>query len=128
MQESEQRHNLDNTVIAVLDPDSETGDAVTDLTDAGFRYEVLRGESGREHLDPGDRHDGLMATVRRLVEHFGDEYQVLDRLDDALAAGKLVVSVDTRPENANRAVDILRRHGGHYLWRFGEWTFTDVGD
>lgn len=128
MKESKHRHNLDNTVIAVLDPEPEIADVITDLADAGFLCEILRGDSGRAHLDPGDRHEGPGSAVRRLVEHFGDEYQVLDRLDAALASGRLVVSVVTQPGNATQAVDILRRHGGHYVWKFGEWTFANVGD
>jgi hypothetical protein len=127
MQDTRQPHRLDNTVIAVLGSEPETEDAISGLAAAGYEYEVLSGEPGRRHLRSGEN-GGVVAILRRIAAVFGDEHRVLDRLDEALSAGALVVSVTTQPEDAARAVEILRHHGGHYVWKFGEWTFTSVGD
>jgi hypothetical protein len=127
MQHTKQQHRLENTVIAILDSEPETEDAVTGLAAAGYEYEVLSGDRGRRHLHYGET-GGVVATLRRIAEVFGDEYRVLDQLDDALDAGRIVVSVVAQPEDASRAIEILRNHGGHYVWKFGEWTFTSVGE
>lgn len=120
-------HDLNNTVVAVLEAKPEVEDALAGLSAAGYDYEVLVGEEGREHLDPAGE-EGLVAMVKRLIAAFGDEYRILQRLDDALAEGKTVVSVEAMPDEAKEAIGVLRQHGGHYIWKFGDWTFTRIGD
>ncbi|MGB8360858.1 MAG: hypothetical protein WCE80_05615 [Acidimicrobiia bacterium] len=127
MKQTKQPHRLENTVIAVLDSEPEAKNAVGGLASAGYVYEVLSGEHGRRHLRKGE-HGGMLAALIRAAEVIGDEYRVIDHLDDALQAGKVVVSVEAQGENATQATEILRRNGGHYVWKFGEWTFTNVGD
>ena len=52
-----------------------------------------------------------------------------DRLDKALQKGRLVVSVDVNDDDddAARVAVILEEHGGHDMWRLGEWSFNRVG-
>lgn len=120
-------HDFDNTVVAILDYEPNVADAVEQLSDAGYDFEVLRGDDGKEHLDPaGDK--GAKATVKRLLAAFGDQYRVLDRLYAELDKGHLVVSVDSTPDQAKEAVRILQDHGGEYIWKFGSWTFTRIGE
>ncbi|MFZ0627154.1 MAG: hypothetical protein WAN34_11720 [Acidimicrobiia bacterium] len=120
-------HDLENTVVAVLDHPSETADIGLELAAAGYQYEILSGEDGRRRLDPGGQ-ESLQATIKRIIDLFGDQYRVLEQLDTALAEDSLVVSVDTTPDEATDAVSILRDHGGRYIWKFGEWTFTKIED
>jgi hypothetical protein len=121
-------HNLDNTVVAVLDDSPAVRDAIEGLTEAGFDFEILRGEPGRQHLDPTGEGGGVIATLKRLMNVFGDQYRILERLDEELAKGRTVVSVEVEPDDASQAIAILRDHGGEYLWKLGTWTFTPVGD
>lgn len=120
-------HDFDNTVVAILDHEPDAADAVEQLSDAGYDFEVLEGDEGKEHLDPaGDK--SAQATVKRLLAAFGDQYRVLDRLNAELDKGNLVVSVDSPPDEAGEAVRILQEHGGEYIWKFGSWTFTRIGE
>jgi len=120
-------HSFDDTVIAVLDTKPAVSDAIEGLAREGFEYEVIQGEEGREHLDPTGE-EGVVATVKRLISAFGDQYRILEQLDDELAEGKIVVSVKTEPDEAAEAVKILQDHGGHFIWKLGTWTFTPIGE
>ena len=120
-------HDFDDTVVAILDREPEAADAVEGLREAGYEVEVIIGEEGKEHLDPSGE-EGVMATVKRLIDAFGDQYRVLDRLNDELDKGNVVISVESRPDDADEAVRILRDHGGEYIWKFGTWTFTRIGE
>ncbi|MGD2043472.1 MAG: hypothetical protein PVJ28_07455 [Acidimicrobiia bacterium] len=119
-------HDFDNTVVAILDHEPEAADAIDRLSEAGYVFEVLRGADGKAHLDPAGE-KSAKATVKRLLNAFGDQYRVLDRLEAELDKGSLVVSVDSPPDEADQAVRILQDHGGEYIWKFGSWTFTRIG-
>jgi hypothetical protein len=125
MQDSKHIHDLENTVIAILESGPANDLALGTLDAEGYRYQVLRGESGRSDLG-FEEPKGLFDAVREIVELFGDEYLVLDSLDRALASGQTVVSVDTAPETELRAIEILRRGRARNIWKFGEWAFTSV--
>lgn len=120
-------HDFDDTVIAILDHEPAAADAVGRLSEAGYDFEVLQGEEGKDHLDPGGT-NGAKATVKRLLNAFGDQYRVLDRLQAELDDGNLVISVESTPDQADQAVKILQDHGGEYIWKFGTWTFTRIGE
>ena len=120
-------HDFDDTVIAILDREPDVRDAVEGLEAAGYDFEVLRGEEGKEHLDPSGQ-QGAKATVKRLFNAFGDQHRILDRLYTELDQGKLVVSVDAGPDQAGGAIEILREHGGEFIWRLGKWTFNRIGE
>lgn len=120
-------HDFDNTVIAILDHDPAVRSATEGLMEAGYEFEVLSGEDGRRHIDSGGE-EGLIATVKRLVAAFGDQYRIMDRLDDALAEGKTVISVEMDDDDPAEAIGILRDHGGSYIWKLGEWTFTPISE
>lgn len=121
----EDTHTFDNTVVAVLQSGHEASEAVDLLGKAGYQVEILEGESGRAHLDPqGD--EGFWASVKRAASALGDEKRVLERLDSALSEGRVVISVNLDDRDGKGAVSILREHGGEYLWKFGDWTFTPI--
>lgn len=120
-------HDFDDTVVAVLD-DSEAAARVTDaLSAVGYEYEVLRGTEGKEHLDVAGE-SGPGATIKRLMNVFGDQYRVLEKLHRELDAGKTVVSVDAKPDEATEAVRILQENKGEFIWKLGTWTFTHIGE
>lgn len=120
-------HDFDDTVVAILDDEDATAEVVDGLIAAGYDYEVLRGEEGKAHLDPGGE-SGPAATIKRLLNAFGDQYRVIERLNEELDAGKIVVSVDSEPDEAQDAVRILQENGGEFIWKLGTWTYTRIGD
>jgi hypothetical protein len=121
------KKSLTNTVVAIMDPRADGKDAVADLTAAGYEVDVMHGAEGKDRLDPRGERGGVMATVQRLINAFGDEFRVLDQLEAAVDEGKVVVSVDIDADDPGPAVDILREHGGTYIWKFDRWTFTRIG-
>lgn len=123
----EEIHDFDNTVIAVVDQRNKAEQAVSDLKAAGYEVEALRGEEGKEHLDP-EGESGAGATMKRLLNVFGDQYRILDRLTAELEAGNTVISVDAEPEEATRAVEILQDLDAEFMWKLGSWTYSRVGD
>ena len=123
----EEIHDFDDTVVAILTGEPSVDDALTSLSAAGYDVEVLRGEEGKAHLDPGGE-SGPTATIKRLLNAFGDQYRVLDRLNEALDEGKLVISVDSKPDEATEAIQILQDHGGEFIWKLGTWTFTQIAE
>lgn len=123
----EEIHDFDDTVVAVLD-NRETADVVVErLTEAGYDYELLEGEAGKAHLDPSGE-SGAGATLKRLLNVFGDQQRVMQHLNQQLDAGKIVMSVGAKPEDADEAVRALQDNGGEFIWKFGTWTYTPVGD
>lgn len=120
-------HDFDDTVVATLDDEETAGTVVDRLTNAGYEYELFHGEEGKEHLDPAGE-TGPAATIKRLIDAFGDQYRVVEHLNRELDDGKFVVSVETKPDEADRAVHILQDNGGQFIWKLGTWTFTRVGD
>lgn len=120
-------HGFDDTVVAILsDPEKAEG-AIARLTAAGYEVEVLEGESGKEHLDPASE-TGPVATVKRLLNAFGDQHRVVERLSHELDQGNLVMSVEAAPDEADDAVSILQDHDGEFIWKLGTWTYTRVGE
>lgn len=120
-------HDLDDTVVAIIDDPEEAERAVSELRAAGYTVEVLAGEEGKQHLDP-EGESGPIATIKRLLNVFGDQYRILDRLTAELDEGNCVISVDATPDEATHAVEILQDHDGEFMWKLGTWTYSRVGE
>lgn len=119
-------HDLSGTVVAIVDTHDAGREALAALAAEQYTAEFLHGEEGRLHLAQEDE-DGLSAVVRKLMLAFGDEARIMDRLDRALEEGAAVVSVLVDADNADRVAIILEEHGGHDMWRLGEWSFNPIG-
>ncbi len=119
-------HDLTGTVVAIIDDAEQGRQAVAALAQEEFPAELLHGEEGRAHLTAKDE-EGLSAMVKKVAQAFGDEVRILDRLERALEGGRSVVSVNVDDEQAARAAIILEEHGGHDMWRLGEWSFNRIG-
>jgi hypothetical protein len=121
-------HDLTGTVVAIIDDAEEGRAAVAALAQQQFSAELLNGEEGRAHLNEDDE-KGLSAAAKKIALAFGDEVRIVDRLDKALENGRSVVSVDVNDDDddAARVAVILQEHGGHDMWRLGEWSFNRIG-
>ena len=121
-------HDLTGTVVAIIDDAHEGQAAVAALAQQQFSAELLHGEEGRAHLNEDDE-KGLSAAAKKIALAFGDEVRIIDRLDKALENGRSVVSVDVNDDDddAARVAVILEEHGGHDMWRLGEWSFNRIG-
>ena len=121
-------HDLTGTVVAIIDDAEDGRAALVALVEAQFPAELLQGEEGRAHLTEADE-KGLSAVAKKVALAFGDEVRIVDRLDKALQDGRSVVSVNVADdeEQAARVAVILEEHGGHDMWRLGEWSFNRIG-
>jgi hypothetical protein len=120
-------HDFDDTVVAIVSDPEKAEAALAGLKAAGYDIEILEGEEGKEHLDPGGE-SGPIATVKRLLNAFGDQYRLLERLNAELDDGNLVISVEAEPDQADDAVRILQDYDGEFIWKLGTWTYTRVGE
>ena len=120
-------HDFDDTVVAVIPKASDLDSIAAELAAAGYEYELIQGESGKRHIDP-DGAQGVGATVKRLLNAFGDQYRIIEKLNDELDDGRTVVSVAAKPDEAGEAVRILDAANCEFIWKLGSWTYTQVSD
>lgn len=120
-------HDFDDTVVAIFDQPSVAEEAIRDLKEAGYEYELLEGEDGMRQLDPAGQ-TGAKATLKRILTAFGDQFRIAERLGAELAKGAVVLSVDAGSEVADDAARILKEHGGEFVWKLGAWTYAQVED
>ena len=98
------------------------------LTDAGFspdQLQVFEGKEGAVQLDlQGVRHGGWVQFRRELERLFTDETAIFDRTEEVLQSGGVMVAAFTGGDAAlkDRAVDVLKSHGGQPVRYWGEWT------
>jgi hypothetical protein len=113
-------------VVAVFDDAGAAAAAVDALVAAGAPREAIETFAGAEDAErfdaTGVRH-GLLARLRRAMQ-FGlmDQLPAMAWYEAALREGKSVVAVRTtsRAETL-RAVEALKRAGGHFINRFGRF-------
>jgi hypothetical protein len=113
-------------MVAVLDDQAATDDAVERLRGTGVdlsTVHVLSGPQGADLLDRrGERH-GLRGRLTRLMQWTSAENVMLDLHDQALRDGGHVVFVPVRGEERKKLIaEALRAAGGHNLVYFGRFT------
>ena len=121
-------HDLTGTVVAIIDDAEDGRAALAALAQEQYPAELLQGDEGRAHLTE-EGESGLSAVAKKVARAFGDHVRIVDRLDKALQDGRSVVSVDVADDEkqAARVAGILEEHGGHDMWRLGEWSFNRIG-
>ena len=98
------------------------------LIDAGFRPDqlmVFEGKEGAVQLDlQGVRHGGWVEFRRGVERLFTDETAIFDRTEEVLLSGGMVAAAFTGGDAAlrDRAVEVLKAHGGQEVVYWGEWT------
>lgn len=121
--------DLEGKVVAVFDDSGSTDLAVAGLKTKGHSAEVLSGESGRRRLDEAEEGEGILDSLKEAATTFlGDEDRVLDKVDRHLAQDRDFVVVEADESTQGEIADILKEHGGHFLWYFGNWTYVSLGD
>ena len=117
--------------LAVLDDPSEADAAAVELQADDVVADdliVMAGDgaaAGIERLGAGS---GATARFRRAMQ-----FLAMDQLPDfhvyelALEQGRAIVAVRIgEPDERRRAVDLLRRHGAHFVNRFGTWATEEI--
>lgn len=120
-------HQGTDSVVAILDDRDQAQSAMRRLGDEGFDdAELLQGEQGRSVLNDDDE-TGLINALSRMMQAMGDEVRIRERLDAALVRGASVISVGVDSGDAEAVSEILQDHGGHDMWRLGEWSQNRIG-
>ena len=110
----------------ILDPQGQTVERA--LTGAGFgpdQLQVFEGKEGAVRLDlQGVRHGGWVEFRRGVERLFADETRIFDRTEEVLMSGGVMVAALTGGDEAlrDRAVEVLKAHGGQEVVYWGEWT------
>ncbi len=118
-----------NHVIAVVDTSGQLRSVARALTEGGFldsEIEVTCGQAAADALDASTGRTGLAHLAIRLAERLGisnDEMAVKERYEQALRDGRFVVTVVApTDERKNRAGQILRDHGAHFVNFMGRYS------
>ncbi len=116
-------------IIAIFDLEESANNAYKDLLDDGFTAETAEtfcGYLGKLELDVKGEHHGIIENIKRKLHHFMlAEGLQMDTYSKALNAGNCVIQVNTDSRNWEKARDILKNNGGHFINFYGLFT-TEV--
>ncbi len=123
-----------NHVVGVLDTPEQVTSAVEALLRGGFLDSEVEvdcgGQASADRLRASTGRTGLLDAILRVTEALGvphDETEVKHRYEQALRDGQFVVMVlaltDDRKE---RAGQILREHGGHFINFLGRFAREEI--
>ncbi len=117
--------------LAVLDDPASADGLMRDLRAEGVTAEdlvTLRGVDANADLDRLGTSAGLAARLRR-----GLQFMTMDQAPDlhvyelAVAQDHAVIGLRVgESERRRHAVDVLRRHGAHFINRFGAWATEEI--
>jgi hypothetical protein len=98
------------------------------------RIEVLCGESGSERIDADGDEGGVFASALRTVQKaLGEEGKRLEKLNDAVDAGRYVLQVavvdgddEEQDEDKRRIGRILHEGGAREVAFYGSWAVEEI--
>jgi hypothetical protein len=118
-------------MLAVFDEPTQAAGAAAELTRIDLSADdvsILRGEEGARQLDGTGRSHGHLARLRRLAS-----FTLMDQMPDtawyehAVRDGGAVVVTRVRGDARKAAVlDVLRRHGGHFINYYGRFATEEL--
>jgi hypothetical protein len=117
-----------NKIVGIIDDPTNAKAALRDLRAAGFtadEIEVLMGEEGAQRIDvTGEGHEASVHIVRSTQKPptYYDAPVIVRRIEQEVMAGHYIIGVAAKePEARQRALDILKSHGGHFINFYGRW-------
>jgi hypothetical protein len=125
-----------NHLVGVVDTPEEATAALDALRAAGFPQGALQcycKADGTRRTELGSSHHQALAKCIRVVEHgvealehavehFGDEGDFKARNKEELGLGHYLVEVKATDDgDRDRAREILKDHGAHFINYFGRW-------
>lgn len=120
-------------VVAILDAPEQISAAVSALTGGGFlesEIEVISGKAAAKKLEENTGRTGLSHLAIRIAERLGVanyEMQVKDRYEEALRAGKFVLTVLAKTEERkDQAARILVELKAQFINIMGRFTIETV--
>ncbi len=121
--------DLIDKVVAVFDSPAGADAALVDLKSQGHDVELLRGAEGRQRLDPREAEGDFFGSLRKAFLGLGDENRFRNKVENELSANGSFLVVDAADDDeAANVAHALRKHGGHFLWHLGKWTYVRLGE
>jgi hypothetical protein len=117
-------------ILAVIDDLSEVPSIDADLSAAGIAADdrlILAGPDDARKLDELGTSSGSFAGVRRIAQ-----FLAMDQMADfrtygvALREARGVIGVHPRDDARTEVIELLERHGAHFINRFGSWSTEEV--
>jgi hypothetical protein len=129
MKKKERKEFVDyntNKVVGIIDDKARADTACMALISAGFTddmIEVFCGLEGEHDLDLRGRSHGVIDHMNRIFHHVRlMEGRSMDRYEQALLAGQCVIQVYmSDSESQDKAHQIIKSNGGHYINGYGFW-------
>ncbi len=117
--------------LSVIGDSAAADAAVTELLETGVSADdviVLSGAGAAEQITRLGTSTGLAARMRR-----GVQFVTMDQMPDlhvyelAMEQGHPLLAIRVADsEKRGAAIGILRRHGGHFINRFGDWATEEI--
>lgn len=109
-------------------------DALGEANVGSDRVEVLCGEAGSERIDADGDEGGVFASALRTVQKaLGEEGKRLEKLNDAVDAGRYVIQVaivdgddEEQAQDKQRIGRILHEGGAHDVAFYGSWAVEEI--
>ena len=125
-------HYPSKSVIGVIDSREAARAAVKDLQAAGFAEDGIHLLCGAQDApkveSETEEEKSFWGKLTRVIQEFGDidqDHKEYHRKE--LLAGHYLVSVHAEDEEArDRARDILKAEGGHFINYYGEWAIDNL--
>jgi len=113
-----------NKVVGVVDEGRDAEAALLACRAAGFTtddIELVTDQEGAEQIDASDVVVHVFLATQR-VPQFYDAPVIARRIEEELLAGHHLIGVTAKDSYAReRAREILKSHGGHFINFYGTW-------
>ena len=119
-----------NKVVGTIDAAGDAKDAMRDLTAAGFatsEVELLTDQEGAARIDMSGEGKEAMVHVHvfdstQKVPAFYDSPVIVRRVEEELRASHYLIGVVAKDGEAReRALEIMKSHGGHFINFYGRF-------
>lgn len=114
-----------NQVLGIFDERDDAARAVAELRRAGFAHDqlsVLSGVRGSARVDSEGTAHGLTGITERSIEHLLTDLDDLQRYDEAIRAGSVVLAVGSATDQDRRRIAaIFQLHSGYEVVAFGQY-------
>ncbi len=123
----------ENHVVGIVDTPEQAAAAFHALTDGGFLESEITlacGVEAADRLQASSGRSGLIGRVLQVADRLGvrdEELETKHEYEQALRDGSITfVVLAPTEERKQRAADILREHGGHFINFMGRYTIEQL--
>ena len=123
----------ENHIVAIVDTPEAAAAAVEALTSGGFlesEVTLACGARAADRLQASSGRSGLIGHVIQIADHLGlrtEELEIRHQYEEALRDGRFLLAVlAPTEERKDRAAQILRDHGAHFITFKGRFTIEQL--